>query len=136
MKTRKIRLAHCAMLGLGVVVAALPLFAHHSFSAEYDRAKPVTLKGFVTKLEWINPHARFHMDVTDDSGRTVNWEVELTSPAGLLRRGWTRNSLKVGEAVTVAGFAAKDGSSLANATTVTLSNGNRVFAGSSADETP
>jgi hypothetical protein len=136
MKTWKIRLAHCAALGLGFLAAALPLFAHHSFSAEYDRAKPVTLKGSVTKLEWINPHARFQMDVTDDSGRTVNWEVELTSPAGLLRRGWTRNSLKVGEAVTVAGFAAKDGSSLANATAVTLSNGKKVFAGSSADETP
>jgi outer membrane usher protein FimD/PapC len=110
--------------------------AHHSFAAEYDRNKPVTLTGSVTKLEWINPHARFHMDVKDNSGNVVSWEVELTSPAGLLRRGWTRNSLKVGESVTVAGFSAKDGSSLANATTVTLGNGKKVFAGSSADENP
>jgi len=119
-----------------LIALAAPAVAHHSFSAEYDRAKPVTLNGTVTKVEWINPHARFHCDVKDNSGKIVDWEIELTSPAGLLRRGWTRNSLKVGEIVTVIGFSAKDGSNLANATTVTLSDGKKVFAGSSADENP
>jgi hypothetical protein len=118
------------------MTAVVPAVAHHSFSAEYDRAKPVNLTCVVTKLEWINPHARFHCDVKDQTGKMVDWEVELTSPAGLLRRGWTRNSLKVGETVTVVGFGAKDGTNLANATTVTLSDGKKVFAGSSGDDTP
>jgi len=120
-------------VSVGVILAAVPVLAHHSFAAEYDRNKPVTITGAVTKVEWINPHARFHMDVKDDGGKTVNWEVELGSPAGLIRRGWTRNSLKIGESVTVAGFLAKDGSSLVNSTTVTLSDGRRVFAGSSSE---
>jgi hypothetical protein len=120
-------------VSVGVILAAVPVLAHHSFAAEYDRNKPVTITGAVTKVEWINPHARFHMDVKDDSGKTVNWEVELGSPAGLIRRGWTRNSLKIGESVTVAGFLAKDGSSLVNSTTVTLGDGRRVFAGSSSE---
>lgn len=116
------------------VVAGLSskvLVAHHSFAAQYDRNKPATLTGPVTKIEWINPHARFFMDVKDAAGKTVNWEVELAAPAMLLRRGWTRNAVKVGEPVTVNGSLAKDGSSLINATTVTLSDGKKVFAGSS-----
>ena len=120
-------------VGVGAILAAVPVLAHHSFAAEYDRNKPVTITGAVTRVEWINPHARFHMDVKDDSGKMVSWEVELGSPAGLIRRGWTRNSLKIGASVTVAGFLAKDGSPLANSSTVTLSDGRRVFAGSSAD---
>ena len=129
----KIRALVVLAVSVGVMLAAVPVLAHHSFAAEYDRNKPVTVTGAVTKVEWINPHARFHMDVKDDSGKTVNWEVELGSPAGLIRRGWTRNSLKIGESVTVAGFLAKDGSSLVNSTTVTLSDGRRVFAGSSSE---
>ena len=129
----KIRSLTVLAVSVGVILAAVPLLAHHSFAAEYDRTKPVTITGAVTKVEWINPHARFHMDVKDDSGKTVNWEIELGSPAGLIRRGWTRNSLKIGESVTVAGFLAKDGSSLVNSTTVTLSDGRRVFAGSSSE---
>jgi uncharacterized protein DUF6152 len=129
----KIRALVVLAVSVGVMLAAVPVLAHHSFAAEYDRNKPVTITGAVTKVEWINPHARFHMDVKDDSGKTVNWEVELGSPAGLIRRGWTRNSLKIGESVTVAGFLAKDGSSLVNSTTVTLGDGRRVFAGSSSE---
>ena len=116
---------------LGLTLAAIPVAAHHSFAAQFDRNKPATLTGPVTKIEWINPHARFFMDAKDANGKLVNWEIELTSTAGLLRRGWTRNSLKIGETVTVNGSLAKDGSNVANATTVTLSDGKRVFAGSS-----
>ena len=120
-------------VGTLLILAAVPVPAHHSFAAEYDRAKPVTLTGPVTKVEWINPHARFHMDVKDASDKVASWEIELGSPAGLIRRGWTRNSLKIGESVTVEGFLAKDGSNLANSTTVKLSDGRRVFAGSSSE---
>jgi hypothetical protein len=110
-----------------------PVFAHHSFAAQYDRDRPVTLVGPVTKIDWINPHARFFVDVKDANGKVVNWEVELAAPAMLVRRGWTRNSLKLGESVTVSAFLAKDGSNLANASTVTLVDGRKVFAGSSGD---
>jgi hypothetical protein len=117
----------------GVLLTSISGVAHHSFAAQYDRQKPVTLSGPVTKLDWINPHARFFIDVKGANGQVVNWEVELGPPASLMRRGWTRNSLKIGASVTVAGFLAKDGSNLANASTVTLSDGTRVFAGSSAE---
>ena len=116
--------------GLGLMLA-VPVFAHHSFAAQYDRDKPVTLVGPVTKIDWINPHARFFVDVKDANGKVVSWEVELAAPAMLMRRGWTRNSLKLGEPVTVNAFLAKDGSNLANASTVTLVDGRKVFAGSS-----
>jgi hypothetical protein len=120
--------------GFGLILAAVPVFAHHSFAAQYDRSKPNTITGTVTKIEWINPHARFYIDVKDNSGNFVRWEVELGAPAQLMRRGWTRDSLKVGESVTVNGFLAKDGSNLTNAQTVTLSDGRKVFAGSSFED--
>ena len=119
--------------GMGLMLA-VPVFAHHSFAAQYDRDKPVTLVGPVTKIDWINPHARFFVDVKDANGKVVNWEVELAAPAMLMRRGWTRNSLKLGEPVTVNAFLAKDGSNLANASTVTLVDGRKVFAGSSSGD--
>jgi hypothetical protein len=122
-----------AAVVVGIVLAARGVDAHHAFAAEYDRNKPVTLTGAVTKVEWINPHARFHMDVKDESGKVASWEIELGSPAGLIRRGWTRKSLAIGQSVTVTGFLAKDGSTLANSTTVTLSDGRTVFAGSSSE---
>jgi hypothetical protein len=112
-------------------IGSRTVLAHHSFAAQYDRNKPATLTGSVTKLDWINPHARFFMDVKDGGGKVVNWEVELAAPAMLIRRGWTRNDLKIGETVTVNGSLAKDGSNLLNATAVTLSDGKKVFAGSS-----
>jgi hypothetical protein len=122
------------MGGVGLLLAAMPALAHHSFAAEYDAAKPVTLKGTVTKVEWMNPHARFYIDVKDDGGAVTNWEFELGSPNGLMRAGWTRNSLKQGDEVTVNGSLAKDGSHLANARTVVLADGRKVFAGSSENE--
>jgi Family of unknown function (DUF6152) len=120
-------------LAVALGVTAIPALAHHSFAAEYDSAKPVTLTGTVTKVEWMNPHARFYLDVKDETGKVANWEFELGSPNGLMRRGWTRNSLKEGDTVTVSGSLAKDGSKLANARTVKLSDGREVFAGSASE---
>jgi len=114
---------------------AAPLIAHHSFAAQYDRNKQATLTGPVTKVDWINPHARFFLDVKDEAtGKLVRWEVELGAPAMLMRRGWNSKSLPIGEKVTVNGSLAKDGSNLINASTITLSDGKRVFAGSSGDD--
>ena len=122
----------CAAIVL--LAASVPLAAHHSFSAQYDRAKPITLKGPVTKVEWINPHGRLYIDVKDAEGKVVNWEVELGAPAILSRNGWKRSAVPVGGEVTVTGYLAKDGSNLANASTVTLADGKRVFAGSSSGD--
>ncbi len=123
------------LCGLAMVLglAAVPALAHHSFAAEYDAAKPITLTGTVTKVEWMNPHARFYIDVKDEGGKVTNWELELGSPNGLMRRGWTRHSMKEGDTVTVQGSLAKDGSSLANARTVKLSDGRQLFAGSATE---
>jgi hypothetical protein len=121
------------LLAAGAVFS-LPLAAHHSFAAEYDDTKPIVLTGTVTKLEWMNPHARFYVDIKDASGKVTNWEFELGGINGLIRRGWTRTSLKPGDGVTVDGYLAKDGSPLVNAKTVTLGDGKKVFAGSSRDD--
>ncbi len=101
--------------------------AHHSFAAQYDADRPATLKGVVTKVEWMNPHTRFYIDVEDDHGNVVNWNLELASPNILTRRGWSRNSLQVGDVVTVDASLAKDGSNMANAMSVILADGSRVF---------
>lgn len=118
------------------LVAPTGAFAHHSFAAEYDVKKPVTLKGTVTKVEWTNPHARFYIDVKDESGNVVNWNLELASPNVLVRNGWNRHSLKEGDVVTVEGSQAKDGSQMANARTVILADGRKVFAGSATEAPP
>jgi hypothetical protein len=117
----------------GMLASALPVFAHHSFAAEYDASKPVELKGVVTKMEWTNPHARFYIDVKDANGNVTNWNFELASPNVLSRNGWTRHSLKEGDVITVQGARAKDGSFLANARSVTLADGRKIFAGSATD---
>ena len=117
----------------GMLASALPVFAHHSFAAEYDASKPVELKGVVTKMEWTNPHARFYIDVKDANGNVTNWNFELASPNVLSRNGWTRHTLKEGDAITVQGSRAKDGSYLANARSVTLADGKKVFAGSATE---
>ena len=122
--------------GILLALGAVPALAHHSFAAEYDSSKPIMLKGAVTKMEWQNPHARFYVDVTDEAGKVTNWEFELGSPNGLMRRGWTRNSLKPGDTVSIEGYLAKDGSKLANARNVTLSDGRKIFAGAADDGGP
>jgi hypothetical protein len=119
--------------GAGLLLSAPAVFAHHSFAAEYDAAKPVELKGVVTKVEWTNPHARFYVDVKDANGKVTNWNLELASPNVLSRNGWTRHSLKEGDMITVQGSRAKDGDNLANARTVVLADGKKVFAGSATD---
>jgi Family of unknown function (DUF6152) len=113
---------------LGALVT-VPMLAHHSFGSEYDSSKPVKFENVVvTKVEWTNPHARFYVDVKDEKGNVVNWNFELASPNVLKRMGWSRNSLKEGDHITVQGSAAKDGAHLANAQTVILPDGRRVFA--------
>ena len=120
--------------GAGLLLLQNPVTAHHSFAAEYDRNLPISVTGTVTKVEWANPHARFYVDAKDGkTGELVNWNFELASPNGLMRRGWTRNSMKLGDVVTVTGHRAKNDPHVGNASTVTLADGKRLFAGSSGE---
>ena len=123
---------------LALLIAATPIAAHHSFAAEYDTTKPAKLTGKVTKVEWQNPHAFFYIDVKDEkTGQVVNWSVELGSPNGLMRLGWTRKSMEIDAIVTVDDSLARDGSKLINARSVVLTaTGKRLFAGSSEGNTP
>jgi Family of unknown function (DUF6152) len=120
---------------VGVSLAVVPLAAHHSFSAEYDSKKPVTLKGIVTKVEWNNPHVYFYLDVTDDSGSVTNWALEMGPPNGLERSGWTRNTMKVGDEVIVEGTLAKDGAKQANARSVTMASTGKKLGAASSERT-
>jgi hypothetical protein len=117
-----------------IMAFAVPVLAHHSFSAEYDAQKPVTFKGYVTKLEWMNPHVWFYVEVKDDRGSVIQkWDCEAGNPNALARQGWRRDSLKVGDLITVEGSRAKDGSFTMNARSIVLASGKRVLAGSSGD---
>ncbi|HLH43821.1 MAG TPA: DUF6152 family protein [Bryobacteraceae bacterium] len=125
---------------LAVVCAALaaaPVMAHHSFAAEYDSKKPVKLTGTITKIDWMNPHVYFFMDVEDESGKVVNWGFEMGPPNLLQRAGWTKNTMKIGDVVVVEGTLAKDGTNQGNARTVTMANtGKRLGAASSENTNP
>ena len=129
------KLVLCVTAALVLSGAALPTLGHHSFAAQYDRTKPITLKGTVTKVEWMNPHIYFYIDVKDEAERTANWAVEGGAPSMLYRNGWRIDSLKVGDRITVDGWLAKDGSNLANMRTATLADGKTIFGASSGGDT-
>jgi len=120
--------------GIGLLISAAPVFAHHAFAAEYDRSKPVKVKGVVTKVEWANPHIWFFVDVKDENGNVTNWGFSGGAPGMLQRRGITKDVLKVGDVVVVDGFQAKDASHNASGNSVTFENGKKVFA--SGEEAP
>jgi len=122
---------------VGTMLATGSAMAHHSFAAEFDANRALTLKGVVTKIEWQNPHTYFYLDVTGGDGKVINWGMEMASPNGLMRQGWTRNTLKIGDSVTVEGSQAKDGTNVGNARVVILeATGQRLFAASSQTQTP
>ncbi|MEO5926801.1 MAG: DUF6152 family protein [Bryobacteraceae bacterium] len=128
----KLGLISAAVLGIAVTMTVVPASAHHSFSAEYDSKKVVTLTGTVSKVEWMNPHVYFYLDVDGEDGKAANWAFEMGPPNGLQRSGWTRNTIKIGDELTVNGTLAKDGSKQVNARTVTITaTGKRLGAASS-----
>ena len=118
------------MAGASLLLAAVPVWAHHAFAAEFDAKKPVKLEGKVTKMEWINPHAWIHIDVKNADGTVTNWMIEGGTPNTLLRRGFTKDSLTIGTEVVVDGYQAKDGSFRANGRDITFTDGRKLFLGS------
>jgi hypothetical protein len=131
--TRKLAVG---ILVMGVLLAAVPIEAHHSFAAEFDGNKPITLKGKITRMLWSNPHGHLYIEVPGPDGKPVEWEIEFGGPSALYRRGWRKTDLPVGSEVIVQGFLAKDGSPTANANTVKLPDGRSLFAGSAGTGAP
>ena len=124
------------LAGAGLLLAAVPVWAHHAFAAEFDAKRPVHFNGTVTRMEWINPHAWMHIDVKNPDGSVTNWMIEAGTPNTLFRRGFTKESLAVGTAVVVDGYQAKDGSNRANGRDVTLPDGRKLFLGSNGTGAP
>src|SRR5436305_12067 len=119
----------CAMVVALMLFTTPRTWAHHAFAAEYDENRRVTVSGTVTKFKWTNPHAWLYIDGKNESGKVTKWSFEMGSPAGLTTRGWTKTELKPGDAVTVQGFGSKDGKNVANAGSVTLPSGRKLFGG-------
>jgi hypothetical protein len=128
--------AKLAVFSMGLLAAALPMMAHHSFSAEFDNSKKVVLQGTVTKVDWLNPHIWIYFDVKDDAGKVVSWQCEGGPPNTLTRNGWSKNDLKKGDVITINGTLAKDASKTCNTTTAKLADGRTVFGGSSNPDAP
>jgi hypothetical protein len=123
------------ILPVGVLLlAAVPVWAHHAFAAEFDADKPIKYKGTVTKMEWINPHAWIHIDVKGEDGKVTSWMIEAAAPNSLLRRGFTKESLLAGTEIVVEGFQAKDGSNRANGSVITFTDGRKLFVGAPAND--
>jgi hypothetical protein len=132
MRTLKI----LAAVAVCMTLAAVPLLAHHAFAAEFDANKPVKLRGTVTKLELINPHAWFHIDVKETDGKVTKWMIEGAAPNALLRRGFTQDSLPIGTEIIIEGYRAKDGANRANGSNITYPDGKKLFVGSNGTGAP
>lgn len=131
---RNTRAVACAAMAM--LMAAASVSAHHAFTAEFDGNKPVTLRGTVSRVEWINPHSWVHVDVKEADGKVTTWKIECGAPNQLLRRGWNKNSIPVGAQVVVEGYRAKNGSNTANAKDIVTPDGKRFFVGSSGTGAP
>jgi len=117
------------LMTIAVLFAGVSIAAHHSFAAQYDRDKPITLKGDIVRIEWANPHIYFYVDVADAKGAKAHWAIEGGAPSTLYRAGWRKDSAKVGDVVTVEGFLARDGSKLVNMQRALLADGRNLFVG-------
>ena len=133
---RKLALIVVTVAGMGLLLAARPVMAHHAFAAEFDAGRPVQVTGTVVKVEWINPHAWFHIDVKGPDGKVVRWMVEAGTPNTLYRRGFTKDALAMGTVIKVDGYGSKDGSNRMNGRDMTLPDGKTLFMGSSGTGAP